>query len=61
MTNREQGRELARTSSRLLEMVQQGKIVLPEKPRKSGVYPLLTAVTPPGTAQRLLDEERGER
>lgn len=55
------GEELAKRYPRLVEMVRQGKARLPEKARRPGLYPRLASVTPPGTAQRLLDEERGER
>lgn len=55
------GEELAKRYPRLAEMVRQGKARLPEKPYRPGLYPRLASVTPPGTAQRLLDEERGER
>jgi hypothetical protein len=31
------------------------------KPNRPDLYPALGAVLPPGVADRLLDEERGER
>jgi len=45
----------------LVEMARKGLVRLPLKPNHPGAYPLLPAVTPPGTAARLLDEDRGER
>jgi len=36
-------------------------LLRPAKIRNRGRYPLLPRCGPPGTAQRLLDEERGER
>ena len=45
---------------RLAEMARRGLVRLgaPNNPR---LYPTLPRITPPGTAKRLLDEERGER
>jgi prevent-host-death family protein len=45
----------------LVEMARRGLVRLPSKPHRPGLYPRLPAVTPPGTAARLLDEERGDR
>jgi antitoxin (DNA-binding transcriptional repressor) of toxin-antitoxin stability system len=45
----------------LAEMARKGLVRLPLKPHRPGLYPRLTSVTPPGTAQRLLDEEREDR
>jgi len=45
----------------LVEMVRRGLIRLPSRPHRPGLYPRLPSVTPPGTAQRLLDEEREDR
>ncbi|HWW94253.1 MAG TPA: type II toxin-antitoxin system prevent-host-death family antitoxin [Vicinamibacteria bacterium] len=44
----------------LLEVVRQGRarVGLPNRP---DLYPALGRVMPPGSAARLLDEERGER
>jgi antitoxin (DNA-binding transcriptional repressor) of toxin-antitoxin stability system len=44
----------------LAEMARRGTIRLGEANRP-GLYPLLEPVAPPGTAARLLDEERGDR
>lgn len=44
----------------LLAMARQGLVRL-GRPNHPGLYPRLPAVTPRGTAARLLDEERGER
>ena len=44
----------------LLVLAQRGVVRL-GKPNHPGLYPRLDAVTPPGTAARLLDAERGER
>ena len=48
------------TQTRLEEMARRGLVRLgaPNDPR---FYPTLSRITPPGTAKRLLDEERGER
>jgi antitoxin (DNA-binding transcriptional repressor) of toxin-antitoxin stability system len=44
----------------LLEMVRQGRVRL-GVPNDPAVYPALAPAAPPGTARRLLDQERGER
>ena len=44
----------------LADLARRGQIRLGE-PNRPGLYPALSAVTPPGTAARLLDEERGDR
>ena len=44
----------------LLEMVRQGRVRL-GLPNDPVVYPALAPAVPPGTARRLLDEERSER
>lgn len=44
----------------LADLARRGQIRLGE-PNRPGLYPALPAVTRPGTAARLLDEERGER
>jgi antitoxin (DNA-binding transcriptional repressor) of toxin-antitoxin stability system len=44
----------------LLEAVSRGRARL-GKPNRPDIYGATGAVAPPGTAQRLLDEERGER
>ena len=43
----------------LLEAIGRGRARM-GKPNHSYLYPALGAVLPPGAAQRLLDEERGE-
>jgi antitoxin (DNA-binding transcriptional repressor) of toxin-antitoxin stability system len=53
--------ELLKKYPRLAEMVRDGRVRLPVKPNHPGAYRRLPAVTPPGTAQRMLDEDRGER
>lgn len=53
--------ELLRKYPGLAEMVRQGRVSLPTRPHRPGSYPRLPSVTPPGTAARLLDEDRGER
>lgn len=53
--------ELLRKYPGLAEMARKGLVRLPLKPHRPGLYPRLTSVTPPGTAARLLDEERGDR
>jgi prevent-host-death family protein len=53
--------ELEREYPALAEMARKGLVRLPLKPNRPGIYPLLPSVTPPGTAARLLDEDRGER
>jgi antitoxin (DNA-binding transcriptional repressor) of toxin-antitoxin stability system len=53
--------ELLRKYPGLAEMARKGLVRLPTRPHRPGLYPRLTAVTPPGTAARLLDEERGDR
>jgi len=45
----------------LVDMARRGLIRLPSLPHRQGLYPRLPSVTPPGTAQRLLDEEREDR
>ena len=44
----------------LLEAVRQGRARL-GLPNRPDLYPALGSVTPPGSAAKLLDEERGER
>jgi hypothetical protein len=53
--------ELLQRYPGLADMVQRGLIRLPLKPNGPGAYPRLESVTPPGTAARLLDEEREDR
>jgi len=57
----EQENELLRKYPGLAEMARKGLVRLPTRPHRPGLYPRLTSVTPPGTAARLLDEERGDR
>lgn len=45
----------------LAEMARKGLVRLPLKPNHPELYPRLTSVTPPGTAAKLLAEDRGER
>ena len=44
----------------LADLARRGQVRLGE-PNRPGLYPALPAVNPPGTAARLLDEERGVR
>lgn len=44
----------------LADLARRGLVRLGE-PNRPGLYPVLPAVTPPGTAAALLDEERGDR
>lgn len=44
----------------LADLARRGLVRLGE-PNRPGLYPVLPSVTPPGTAARLLDEERGDR
>jgi antitoxin (DNA-binding transcriptional repressor) of toxin-antitoxin stability system len=53
--------ELERKYPALVEMARKGLVRLPSEPNRPGIYKRLPSVTPPGTAARLLDEERGER
>jgi hypothetical protein len=53
--------ELLQKYPGLADMVERGLILLPRKPNRPGAYPRLESVTPPGTAARLLDEEREDR
>ncbi len=53
--------ELAKKYPKLVEMAQKGLIRLARHGNHPGLYPRFPSMTPPGTAQRLLDEERGER
>ncbi len=53
--------ELLQRYPGLVDMVRRGLIRLPDRPHRPGLYPRLTSVTPPGTAQRLLDEDREDR
>lgn len=53
--------ELEKKYPGLAEMARKGLVRLPLKPNHPSAYPLLRSVTPPGTAARLLDEDRGER
>jgi antitoxin (DNA-binding transcriptional repressor) of toxin-antitoxin stability system len=55
------GNELLQKYPGLVDMVRRGLIRLPSRPHRPGLYPRLTSVTPPGTAQRLLDEDREDR
>jgi len=54
-------RSLERKYPALVEMARKGFVRLPLKPNGPGAYPLLPSVTPPGTAARLLNEEREDR
>jgi prevent-host-death family protein len=53
--------ELLQKYPGLAEMVQRGLVRLPSQPHRPGLYPRLSSVTPPGTAARLLDEDREDR
>jgi antitoxin (DNA-binding transcriptional repressor) of toxin-antitoxin stability system len=53
--------ELLQKYPGLVDMVRRGLIRLPSQPHRPGLYPRLPSVTPPGTAQRLLDEDREDR
>lgn len=53
------GEEVSRYPG-LEEMARRGQVRLGE-PNRSGLYPGLPAVLPPGLAAQLLDEERGDR
>lgn len=53
--------ELLQKYPGLADMVERGLIRLPLKPKGPGAYPHFESVTPPGTAARLLDEEREDR
>jgi prevent-host-death family protein len=44
----------------LRRLAQEGKLRLGQ-PNDPSLYPIMAPVLPPGSAQRLLDEERGER
>jgi len=55
------GGDLERQYPGLAEGARKGILRLPAQPNHPDAYPLLAAVTPPGTAARLLDEDRGER
>src|SRR5215207_7391523 len=55
------GGDLERRYPGLVEMARKGALRLPVKPNHPDAYPRLASVTPPGTAARLLDEDRGER
>ena len=55
------GGELVEKYPLLGDMARRGLIRLPLVAKRPGIYRRLPAVTPPGTAQRLLDEDRGER
>ena len=53
--------ELLQKYPGLADMVRRGLVRLPAEPHRPGSYPRLPSVTPPGTAARLLDEEREDR
>jgi|GraSoiStandDraft_5_1057265.scaffolds.fasta_scaffold279461_1 antitoxin (DNA-binding transcriptional repressor) of toxin-antitoxin stability system len=53
--------ELLQKYPGLTDMVRRGLVRLPSRPHRAGLYPRQASVTPPGTAQRLLDEEREDR
>jgi hypothetical protein len=53
--------ELEQKYPALVEMVRKGLVRLPLKSKGPGACPRLPSVTPPGTAARLLDEEREDR
>jgi antitoxin (DNA-binding transcriptional repressor) of toxin-antitoxin stability system len=55
------GGELEQRYPVLAEMARKGLVRLPVQPNHPDAYPDLPPVAPPGTAARLLDEERGER
>jgi len=55
------GGELEQRYPVLAEMARKGLVRLPVKPNHPDAYPDLPPVAPPGTAARLLGEERGER
>jgi antitoxin (DNA-binding transcriptional repressor) of toxin-antitoxin stability system len=54
------GGELEKKYPGLVEMARQGLVRLPVKPNHPGAHPRLSSVTPPGTAARLLAEDRRE-
>ena len=54
------GGEAASRYPGLEEMARRGQVRLGE-PNRPGLYPGLPSVTPLGVAERLLDEERGDR
>jgi antitoxin (DNA-binding transcriptional repressor) of toxin-antitoxin stability system len=54
------GEELLQKYPGLADLVRRGLATLPSRLNRCS-YPLLPAVTPPGTAARLLDEEREDR
>ncbi|HEY0511987.1 MAG TPA: type II toxin-antitoxin system prevent-host-death family antitoxin [Thermoanaerobaculia bacterium] len=53
--------ELLQKYPGLADMVRRGLARLPLKPKGPDAYPLLPAVTTPGLAARLLDEDREDR
>jgi antitoxin (DNA-binding transcriptional repressor) of toxin-antitoxin stability system len=53
--------ELLQKYPGLVDLARRGLIRLPSRPHRPGLYPRQRSVTPPGTAQRLLDEEREDR
>jgi hypothetical protein len=53
--------QLLRKYPGLVEMIRKGVVRLPARPNRPGLYRTLPSVTPPGTAARLLDEDRGDR
>jgi hypothetical protein len=53
--------ELEQKYPMLAEMARKGLIRLPLRPNGPGAYPRLPSVTPPGTAAKLLNEEREDR
>jgi antitoxin (DNA-binding transcriptional repressor) of toxin-antitoxin stability system len=57
----EPGSELLRKYPGLVEMARRGLVRLPLKPKSPDSYPLLEPFAPPGTAARLLDEDREDR
>jgi antitoxin (DNA-binding transcriptional repressor) of toxin-antitoxin stability system len=55
------GGELIEKYPLLADMVRRGLVRLPQVEKRPGIYEPLPSVTPPGLAQRLIDEDRGER
>ena len=55
------GGEILQKYPGLVNMVRRGLVRLPSNPNRPSVYLLLPSVTPPGTAARLLDEDREDK
>ena len=55
-----EGSAYSQVPTKLREMIRDGRAI-PAAPREEYTYPIFPRLAPEGTAERLIDEERGER